>query len=102
MLVLYSFGQVVMRRARSVAQAAWTRPAQQLSSWACIGPRLQNIASSTSTVASEGIITSTSDGSESTSLLTETTVETSEIVASETMQYPSEEVRSSVAVSADA
>lgn len=30
--------QVVMRRARSVAQAAWTRPALQLSSWTCIGP----------------------------------------------------------------
>ncbi|GJM87041.1 hypothetical protein PR202_ga02958 [Eleusine coracana subsp. coracana] len=89
--------QVVMRRARSVAQAAWTRPALQLSSWTCIGPRRRNNASSTSTVTSEGL-RSTSSGSESTSLLTETT----EIDASETIQYPSEEVQSSVAVAADA
>ncbi|XVF27081.1 hypothetical protein REPUB_Repub14bG0075800 [Reevesia pubescens] len=31
--------QVVMRRAQSMAQAAWTRPAINLSSWSCIGPR---------------------------------------------------------------
>lgn len=90
-----------MRRARSVAQAAWTRPALQLSSWTCIGPRRRNNASSTATVTSEEL-SSTGGGSESTSLLTEATVETREIVASETMQYPSEEVQSSVAVAADA
>jgi hypothetical protein len=94
--------QVVMRRARSVAQAAWTRPTLQLSSWTCIGPRRRNNASSTSTFTSEESKTSTSGGSESASLLTETTVETTEIVASETIQYPSEEVQSSVAVAADA
>ncbi|TVU03708.1 hypothetical protein EJB05_50739 [Eragrostis curvula] len=94
--------QVVMRRARSVAQAAWTRPALQLSSWTCIGPRRRNNASSTSTITSEELRTSTGGGSESTSLLDETTVETTEIVASETIQYPSEEVQSSVAVAADA
>uniref|UniRef100_A0A0A9DAL8 Mono-/di-acylglycerol lipase N-terminal domain-containing protein n=1 Tax=Arundo donax TaxID=35708 RepID=A0A0A9DAL8_ARUDO len=93
--------QVVMRRARSVAHAAWTRPALQLSSWTCIGPRWRNNASS-STVTSEEIRTSTSGGSESTSLLTKTTVETTEVVSSETIQYPSEEVQSSVAVAADA
>ncbi|KAF2323634.1 hypothetical protein GH714_036407 [Hevea brasiliensis] len=32
--------QVVMRRAQSMAQAAWTtRPSLRLSSWSCIGPR---------------------------------------------------------------
>ncbi|KAL6635236.1 hypothetical protein ACP70R_027907 [Stipagrostis hirtigluma subsp. patula] len=93
--------QVVMKRARSVAQAAWTRPALQLSSWACIGPRRRNNVSSTSTVTSEEIRTSTSDGPESTSLLTETTVETTEIVASETIQS-TEEIQSSVAAAADA
>lgn len=91
--------QVVMRRARSVAQAAWTRPGLQLSSWACIGPRRRNNVSSTSTVTSDEIRTSTSGGSESTSLLTETTVETSETVASEALP---EEVQSSVAVAVDA
>nr|XP_016466006.1 PREDICTED: uncharacterized protein LOC107788803 isoform X2 [Nicotiana tabacum] len=31
--------QVVMKRAQSMAQAALSRPAMQLSSWSCIGPR---------------------------------------------------------------
>ncbi|KAF8393638.1 hypothetical protein HHK36_021884 [Tetracentron sinense] len=31
--------QVVMKRAHSVAQAAWTRPAVHLSSWSCMGAR---------------------------------------------------------------
>ncbi|XP_051192203.1 uncharacterized protein [Lolium perenne] len=93
--------QVVMRRARSVAQAAWTRPGLQLSSWACIGPRRRNTTSSTSIVTSEEITTSTtSGGSESTSLLSETTVETTQIVRSETSQYAaSEEVQSSITAS---
>lgn len=88
--------QVVMRRARSVAQAAWTRPALQLSSWTCIGPRRRTNTVSTSTVTSEEIRATTNDGSESTSLLTETT----EIVKTETMQFASsEEVQSSSEVS---
>ncbi|XP_022721619.1 uncharacterized protein LOC111279021 isoform X6 [Durio zibethinus] len=36
--------QVVMRRAQSMAQAAWTRPAIKLSSWSCIGPRHRGTA----------------------------------------------------------
>ncbi|WRX25808.1 Fungal lipase-like domain - like 10 [Theobroma cacao] len=36
--------QVVMRRAQSMAQAAWTRPAINLSSWSCIGPRHRGTA----------------------------------------------------------
>ncbi|XVF25239.1 hypothetical protein REPUB_Repub13aG0196100 [Reevesia pubescens] len=35
--------QVVMRRAQSMAQAAWTRPIN-LSSWSCIGPRHRGTA----------------------------------------------------------
>ncbi|KAJ7951493.1 Lipase [Quillaja saponaria] len=31
--------QVVMKRAQSMAHAAWTRPALGLSSWSCMGPR---------------------------------------------------------------
>lgn len=96
MLAMYPYGQVVMRRARSVAQAAWTRPALQLSSWTCIGPRRRTNTVSTSTVTSEEIRATTNDGSESTSLLTETT----EIVKTETMQFASsEEVQSSSEVS---
>jgi len=95
--------QVVMRRARSVAQAAWTRPALQLSSWTCIGPRRRNNVSSASTVTSEEIRTSSGGGLESTSMLTKTTVEASETVASEAIECTaSEEVQSSVAVAVDA
>ncbi|XP_078433087.1 alpha/Beta hydrolase fold-containing protein [Wolffia australiana] len=31
--------QVVMKRARNAAQAAWTRPPLRLPSWSCMGPR---------------------------------------------------------------
>ncbi|KAI3521354.1 hypothetical protein L1887_10817 [Cichorium endivia] len=31
--------QVVMRRAQSMAQAAWSRPTLDISSWSCMGPR---------------------------------------------------------------
>ncbi|XP_057977786.1 uncharacterized protein LOC131164536 [Malania oleifera] len=37
--------QVVMKRAQSMAQAAWTRPAIHLSSWSCMGPRHRAAAS---------------------------------------------------------
>ncbi|MED6193794.1 hypothetical protein PIB30_022709 [Stylosanthes scabra] len=40
--------QVVMRRAKSMAQAAWTRPSLNLSSWSCMGPRRRAISHSTS------------------------------------------------------
>ncbi|MED6192527.1 hypothetical protein PIB30_011058 [Stylosanthes scabra] len=40
--------QVVMRRAKSMAQAAWTRPSLNLSSWSCIGPRRRAVSHSTS------------------------------------------------------
>ncbi|KAG8072639.1 hypothetical protein GUJ93_ZPchr0006g41911 [Zizania palustris] len=91
--------QVVMRRARSVAQAAWTRPALQLSSWTCIGPRRRNNTVSASTIISEEIRTS-NGGSESTSLLTENTVEATQIVQTESMQFAaSKEVQSCTEVS---
>ncbi|KAK6128062.1 hypothetical protein DH2020_038190 [Rehmannia glutinosa] len=31
--------EVVMKRAQSMAQAAWSRPSLRISSWSCIGPR---------------------------------------------------------------
>ncbi|KAK1301892.1 hypothetical protein QJS10_CPB12g01804 [Acorus calamus] len=34
--------KVVMRRAKNVAQAAWTHPPLRLSSWSCMGPRRQS------------------------------------------------------------
>lgn len=36
-----------MRRARTVAHAAWTNPPLTFSSWSCMGPRRRNIISST-------------------------------------------------------
>ncbi|TYH67493.1 hypothetical protein ES332_D06G191000v1 [Gossypium tomentosum] len=36
--------QVVMRRAQSMAHAAWKRPTINLSSWSCIGPRYRGTA----------------------------------------------------------
>uniref|UniRef100_A0A9I9DRQ3 Sn1-specific diacylglycerol lipase alpha n=1 Tax=Cucumis melo TaxID=3656 RepID=A0A9I9DRQ3_CUCME len=44
--------QVVMKRAQSMAAAAWTRPSLRLSSWSCIGPRRRAMASHS--VAEEG------------------------------------------------
>ncbi|KAK6153561.1 hypothetical protein DH2020_013200 [Rehmannia glutinosa] len=45
-LILSPFGplkrhevNVVMKRAQSMAQAAWSRPSLRISSWSCIGPR---------------------------------------------------------------
>ncbi|PSS07310.1 Sn1-specific diacylglycerol lipase [Actinidia chinensis var. chinensis] len=43
--------QVVMKRAQSMAQAAWSRPSLQLSSWSCIGPRRR--ATATHSVSKE-------------------------------------------------
>ncbi|XP_059640862.1 uncharacterized protein LOC132283009 [Cornus florida] len=39
--------QVVMRRAQSMAQAAWSRPSLRLSSWSCMGPRHRATAART-------------------------------------------------------
>nr|XP_043618488.1 uncharacterized protein LOC122590220 [Erigeron canadensis] len=38
--------QVVMRRAQSMAQAAWSRPSIDISSWACMGPRRRTVVAS--------------------------------------------------------
>ncbi|KAI7735807.1 hypothetical protein M8C21_000569 [Ambrosia artemisiifolia] len=38
--------QVVMRRAQSMAQAAWTRPSIGISSWSCMGPRRRPVVAS--------------------------------------------------------
>ncbi|XP_020090755.1 uncharacterized protein LOC109711856 [Ananas comosus] len=76
--------QVVMKRARNVAQAAWTRPALQLSSWSCIGPRHRNKPSaSNATLEVNSIDTSPSTSDITTEpflTLTETTKETAEVI----------------------
>ncbi|XP_050233967.1 uncharacterized protein LOC126682358 [Mercurialis annua] len=53
--------QVVMKRAQSMAHAAWTvRPALHLSSWSCMGPRRRGAVVCSSTAA-ESTATSPSD-----------------------------------------
>ncbi|KAJ9568421.1 hypothetical protein OSB04_004387 [Centaurea solstitialis] len=44
--------QVVMRRAQSMAAAAWSRPSLDISSWSCMGPRRRPIATSPDPVPS--------------------------------------------------
>lgn len=46
--------QVVMKRAQSMAQAAWSRPSMNLSSWSCIGPRRRVAATTHSFSKEEG------------------------------------------------
>ncbi|KAM1714166.1 hypothetical protein ACFX12_024814 [Malus domestica] len=58
--------QVVMRRAQSMAQAAWTRPSLGLSSWSCMAPRHRaSVAHSNSN--DEGSSAGSSGGSTETS-----------------------------------
>ncbi|XP_039120498.1 LOW QUALITY PROTEIN: uncharacterized protein LOC120256897 [Dioscorea cayenensis subsp. rotundata] len=82
--------QVVMKRARNVAQAAWTRQPLRLSSWSCIGPRRRTNKGSiveSSTISIGSTITS----SEPLRTATETiTLETTEVVTSEGKGWTSE------------
>ncbi|URD85117.1 lipase class 3 family protein [Musa troglodytarum] len=75
--------QVVMTRAKSVAQAALSRPPLRISSWSCIGPRYRNKASFPITRREESIEESSmiaKENGETLATLTETTtVETTEI-----------------------
>lgn len=72
-----------MTRAKSVAQAALSRPPLRISSWSCIGPRYRNKASFPITRREENIEESsmiTKENGETIATLTETTtVETTEI-----------------------
>ncbi|KAF1890154.1 hypothetical protein Lal_00025487 [Lupinus albus] len=46
--------QVVMKRAKSMAQAAWARPNLNLSSWSCMGPRRRAVGSRSNTKGEGG------------------------------------------------
>ncbi|CAL0317954.1 unnamed protein product [Lupinus luteus] len=52
--------QVVMKRAKSMAQAAWARPNLNLSSWSCMGPRRRAVGSRSNTKGENGSPTSSS------------------------------------------
>ncbi|RYQ89044.1 hypothetical protein Ahy_B09g095894 isoform F [Arachis hypogaea] len=77
--------QVVMRRAKSMAQAAWMRPSLNLSSWSCIGPRRRAISHSTSKDEANSPTCSTSNNEES---LDQPLYTTKKGVNSENMNIP--------------
>lgn len=62
-----NFLQVVMRRAQSMAQAAWTRPTLGLSSWSCMGPRHRPAAAAHANSKEEGDIPESSSSKTETS-----------------------------------
>jgi hypothetical protein len=83
-----------MSRAKTVAQAAWARPSQQLSSWSCIGPRRRNVPSVTSAPSEDIMDAAFSTGTSSAPLLTgteATTTETRQILKSEVDSTPNTE-----------
>ncbi|RYR39805.1 hypothetical protein Ahy_A09g045404 isoform C [Arachis hypogaea] len=77
--------KVVMRRAKSMAQAAWMRPSLNLSSWSCIGPRRRAISHSTSNDEANSPTCSTSNNEES---LDQPLYNTKKGVNSENMNIP--------------
>ncbi|KAJ0983797.1 hypothetical protein J5N97_002153 [Dioscorea zingiberensis] len=82
--------QVVMKQARTVAQAAWTRQSLRLSSWSCIGPRQRN---NKALVVQSTMVSATSTTTSSEPLLesSETiTVGTTEVITSEGKGWTSE------------
>ncbi|CAA0816167.1 Unknown protein [Striga hermonthica] len=66
--------QVVMRRAQSMAQAAWSRPSLSLSSWSCMGPRRRPSAPQTD--PSELLISPTADKKPTTAPVSKTDTQT--------------------------
>ncbi|KAL6996241.1 hypothetical protein U1Q18_006375 [Sarracenia purpurea var. burkii] len=73
--------QVVMKRAQSMAQAAWLRPSLHLSSWSCIGPR-RRAAATHSSLKAEGTALGSSSTTEPSELsfLTDDSCETTAMV----------------------
>ncbi|KAJ3683064.1 hypothetical protein LUZ60_013291 [Juncus effusus] len=81
--------QVVMTRAKTMAQAAWTRPSLQIPSWTCIGPRRRNVSSApdTSSILNNNIDATTSEPLVTVTESTTTTIETTtQVLQSETVE----------------
>ncbi|KAM6585402.1 hypothetical protein CsatB_012404 [Cannabis sativa] len=85
--------QVVMKRAQSMAQAAWRRPSLRLSSWSCMGPRqrsttavLNSSGSATETETSDGLLAS----SIKSTTITTTTIENIDLPESSSGGWTSE------------
>ncbi|CAL0307882.1 unnamed protein product [Lupinus luteus] len=59
--------QVAMKRAKSMAQAAWTSPNLNLSSWSCMGPRRRAVGSHSNTKGEDNSPRSSSSATEESS-----------------------------------
>ncbi|RWW39330.1 hypothetical protein BHE74_00055350, partial [Ensete ventricosum] len=95
--VLYQTGtsdMVVVKTARSVAQAAWAQPPLRLSSWSCIGPRHRSkstVSNSRLEESISGSSTSAKETSEALASSTETTtLENTEIITSQGVGWTTE------------
>ena len=77
-----------MKRAQSMAQAAWRRPGLRLSSWSCIGPRQRATASHSDSTEENSLVSATKTETSEPLLVsangttTTTIIETSELSAS--------------------
>lgn len=80
--------QVVMRRAQSMAQAAWSRPSLQLSSWSCMGPRRRLTAAHSFSKEEGSALESSSPRTETSEPFLTHTLETTTSMVEETTEVP--------------
>ncbi|KAB1218339.1 Sn1-specific diacylglycerol lipase alpha [Morella rubra] len=80
--------EVVMKRAQSMAQAAWTRPALHLSSWSCMGPRRRATAADINSKAEGSSPESSTSNTEASDPLISSLERTVTTTAIETLELP--------------
>lgn len=80
--------QVVMRRAQSMAQAAWSRPSLRLSSWSCMGPRRRLTAAHSFSKEEGSALESSSPRTETSEPFLTHTLETTTSMVEETTEVP--------------
>ncbi|KAL7162744.1 hypothetical protein ACSBR2_043098 [Camellia fascicularis] len=80
--------QVVMRRAQSMAQAAWSRPSLRLSSWSCMGPRRRLTAAHSFSKEEGSALESSSTRTETSEPFLTHTLETTTSMVEETTEVP--------------
>lgn len=78
--------QVVVKRAHSMAQAAWTRPGLRLSSWSCVGPRRRT--SSVKVESNDDRVSSLTEGETSEGFLATSDITTATFKSSELSSVP--------------
>ncbi|XP_021902863.1 uncharacterized protein LOC110818336 isoform X1 [Carica papaya] len=80
--------QVVMKRAQSMAQSAWARPALRLSSWSCMGPRRRATTAYSNAERRENSPESLSNRTESSEPLVMSANETAIAAVCQTVELP--------------